>query len=162
MPPLIIESYKSDDLIVYKRYENNGNDIEADLLHDIEIIRASNKSDEAVIYGNNNTVINFLDGNDKAIVYSNSLDLSAEKLENVETVEWILTDTFNKIDDKTNRRDKHVFDVVAVEEDNNNRIYIDDYTDKKISNIDLEIGYFNELSNDKEQLEQWILSLIHI
>ena len=89
-------------------------------------------------------------------MYSNSLDLSAEKLENVETVEWILTDTFNKIDDKTNRGDKHVFDVVAVEEDNNNRIYIDDYTDKKISNIDLEIGYFNELSNDKEQLEQWI------
>ena len=67
MPPLIIESYKSDDLIVYKRYENNGNDIEADLLHDIEIIRASNKNDEAVIYGNNNTVINFLDGNDKAL-----------------------------------------------------------------------------------------------
>ena len=155
MPPLI-ESNKSDDLIVYKRYENNENNIEGDLLHDIEIIRASNKNDEAVIYGNNNTVINFLDGNDKAIVYSNSLDLSVEKLENVETIEWILTDTDNKIDSATNRGEKHVFDVVAVEEDNNNRIYIDDYTDKNISDIDLEIGYFNELSNDKEQLGQWV------
>ena len=49
--PLTLESYRQDDLLVHKEYATVEQNKEIDVLRDIDIIRASNEDDKAIIHG---------------------------------------------------------------------------------------------------------------
>ena len=82
--PLSLITYEQDDLIVFKEYEKTDRIIEIDRLKEIEIIRATNKSDRATIEGVTESTINFLKGHDKVVIRSENLMPAINKLHNME------------------------------------------------------------------------------
>ena len=155
--PLSLITYEQDDLIVFKEYEKTDRIIEIDRLKEIEIIRATNKSDRATIEGVTESTINFLKGHDKVVIRSENLMPAINKLHNMEEVKWIKeikSEEGIMIDNGANH---YNFNVIQVEEDITSTVYINDSLNELGGEAeDFELKSFDGIKENNNSLSEWV------
>ena len=127
MPPLVTDEYTNDSLLIYKANEDQGI-YDVDVTKDIDIIQLSNNDDTAVLTSTNTSLINFMGGNDQAIIKAQDVYPLINKIVNVENIIWEPLDSNgNHLVDLEGIKQQHEFEVIAAQEDLTSSIIIEDY-----------------------------------
>ena len=138
--------------MVYKEEEVNGVYDDIDVLREIDVIRTSNNDDTAFIEGDLNTTINFLGGEDKAIIVGDSLQKTIDKMKDVELIEWR-----KQGNDDEEPGGVKIFKVIKAKEDKENSVFVNEELKEINESIeDWYISYLESADNEDEELEEWI------
>ena len=111
--------YQEDDLVIYKRYSNEviDKDIEVDIARDIEILSLTSGDDIYIQTSEKSPAINFVDGLDKAYLYTNNIEDHVTKFSNLEYIHWNPTRVELTSPAEAEIDEVYEFDVLNVSED---------------------------------------------
>ena len=159
LPPLILEEYEADNLLVYKdMLYREDKSIDVDLLKNIDIVKLTSNKDSAFLRGLDNTrIIDFGNDIDNLTLISSKEELNIARFSNLENLIWYDSD---KIKGQIFEEDQYKVEMQIKEGDEDDTTlftfydYITEGKESEYKNWSLEAPYIEGIP-ESQDISNW-------